>query len=95
MMNIESDTLIVGDAAGDYFLVPRAVLEQGRVPEERRAEIERLLADADTAGYFIGVFGAMYRALASTAQPPASGSGKVTFSDILVTQYSDVSSNPL
>jgi hypothetical protein len=91
MTNIEDNTLVVKDAAGNLFLVPHEMLEQGRVPEEQRAEIERLIGDADTSGFFASVFGAMYRAFASTATPD----GKVSMQDILISKYSDSPSSGL
>ncbi len=42
-------TLVFKDSTGDYFLVPRETLEQGRVPEERKAEVEQLIAGAEAA----------------------------------------------
>ena len=67
MANIERDTLVVRDSQGNYFLVPHETLEQGRVPEEQRSEIERLIDEADTAGHLDGRFEMLYGALAPTA----------------------------
>lgn len=46
MTNEQTSTLVFKSEAGDYFLVPRATLEQGRLPEGQKAEIEQLLAAA-------------------------------------------------
>lgn len=37
--------MVFKDQAGGYYLVPRETLEQGRVPAERTAELERLIAE--------------------------------------------------
>lgn len=60
MTNAQTGTLVLQDGAGDYFLVPQETLEQGRVPGEHKAEVERLVAEAaqggadgeDVQGYF-------------------------------------------
>jgi hypothetical protein len=61
MTNEQMRTLVLKDAAGNYFLVSQETVEQGRVPEEHRAAVERLVAEArsgqggegaDTQGYF-------------------------------------------
>jgi hypothetical protein len=48
--------LVLKDGAGNYFLVPKETLEQGRVPAEHTAEVEQLIAaggpDEDTQGFF-------------------------------------------
>jgi hypothetical protein len=54
------DTLVFKDQAGGYYLVPKELLDSGRVPRERAAEIERAIAaateggagGADTQGHF-------------------------------------------
>jgi hypothetical protein len=46
MTNTQSNTLVLKDSAGSYFLLSQETLEQGRVPEEHTAEIERLIAAA-------------------------------------------------
>jgi hypothetical protein len=49
--------LVFKDGAGDYFLVPQDVLERGRGPDERTAELEQIIAAQggaagdDTGGY--------------------------------------------
>lgn len=45
----QTTALVFKDQAGDYFLVPREGLEQGRVLQERTAELERLVADTGGA----------------------------------------------
>lgn len=46
MTNEQATTLVFRNEAGDYFLVPRATLEQGRVPQEQTAELEQAIAAA-------------------------------------------------
>jgi len=44
--------LVLKDGAGSYFLVPQETLEQGRVRQERNAELERLIAEqGDVQGH--------------------------------------------
>ena len=43
--------LVLRDQAGHYYLLPRATVERARVPDERRAAIERVLAGEDVAGF--------------------------------------------
>lgn len=50
MTHAQTDTLVLQDAAGSYFLVPQVTLEQGRVPEEQKAELTRLIAAAAALG---------------------------------------------
>ncbi|MGH2587103.1 MAG: hypothetical protein ACRDJE_19495 [Dehalococcoidia bacterium] len=51
MTNAQTGTLVLKDTAGNYFLVSQAAVEQGRVPEEQKAEVEQILAGADVSGY--------------------------------------------
>jgi hypothetical protein len=53
----KTPVLVFKDEAGDYFLVPQELLERGRVPAERRGDLERLLveADADVSGYVASI----------------------------------------
>lgn len=57
----EVRTLVFKDGEGGYFLLPRTTLEQGRVPDERKREVERLIVESqdtrsvegdDTQGHF-------------------------------------------
>jgi hypothetical protein len=60
MTTEQMDTLIFKDRAGEYYVLPQAVLEQGRVPEEYKAEVERLVAEAeanDTTGHAAFIVG--------------------------------------
>ncbi|MGH2598396.1 MAG: hypothetical protein ACRDJ9_03310 [Dehalococcoidia bacterium] len=62
MTDTETRTLVLKNEAGDYFLLRQEVLERGRVPEEHKAEVERLVAEAQGddvsghAGFLAGVF---------------------------------------
>lgn len=56
MTNEQAGTLVLKEQAGDYFLVPQEVLEQGRVPQEQKAELERLIAEQhDVQGHAVPV----------------------------------------
>jgi hypothetical protein len=50
MTNPQSNTLVLKDPAGSYFLLSEETLEQGRVPAEHTAEIERLIVEAAQDG---------------------------------------------
>lgn len=47
MTDAKAGTLLLKNNAGDYFLLPQEMLEQCRVPEERRAEVEQAIATAE------------------------------------------------
>lgn len=54
MTSERTNVFVFTDEAGEYYLLPQATLEQCRVPAERKAEVERLIAASDdTAGYAI------------------------------------------
>ncbi len=46
MRDERTETLILRDPHGEYYVLTREVLEQARVPAERRTEVERLVAAA-------------------------------------------------
>ena len=43
MTGEQSGTLVLKDSAGTYYLVPQEMLERGRVPRERNAELEQFI----------------------------------------------------
>ena len=45
MTNEQTTALVLKDGMGNYFLVPQETLERGRVPEEHKAEVERLISE--------------------------------------------------
>ena len=45
------EVVVLEDKNGNYYVLPRETLEQARVPEEDRAELERSMSD-DTQGFF-------------------------------------------
>ena len=50
MTNAQTGTLVFKDSAGDYFLLPQETLEQGRVPTEHTAKLERLIEERGAGG---------------------------------------------
>lgn len=50
MTNAETGALVWRDLDGSYFIVPKETLEQGRVPAERTAELEQLIASESAQG---------------------------------------------
>jgi hypothetical protein len=54
MTDPQTTALVLKDQAGDYFILPTETLERGRVPAERKTEVEQLLsASDDTSGYSV------------------------------------------
>jgi hypothetical protein len=51
MMNGQDATLVLKDQAGNYFLLPQASLERGRVAEEFRTTVEGLVAGSKACGH--------------------------------------------
>ena len=56
MSSERAEMLIFADGKGDYYQVPRSVLEQGRVPEDQKAQLERALNQEDTSGFAVDMF---------------------------------------
>ena len=48
-------TLLIRAADGTYYAIPESVMEQGRLPAERSAEIDALVAAGDVGGFGDGV----------------------------------------
>jgi len=51
MPNEAIDLIVFTDSQGNYYALPRQALEQARVPEEHKAEIERLTRQGEVVGY--------------------------------------------
>jgi hypothetical protein len=51
MSSEQAEMLIFADGKGDYYRIPRSVLEQGRVPEDQKAQLEQSLNQEDTTGF--------------------------------------------
>lgn len=57
MTSEQTNALIFKDQAGEYYLLPQATLERGRVPAEQKAVLEQAIAaahggaDEDTQGF--------------------------------------------
>ena len=47
MADTQTGTLVLRDDEGNYFLVPHETVEQGRVPAEHKAEVERLIREQE------------------------------------------------
>lgn len=65
-MTTEAKNVIVcKDQAGEYFLLPQGTLEQYRVPEEHKAEVQRLLSEAggDVSGYLVSTTDTLFRVI--------------------------------
>ena len=67
------EVLIFADGAGNYYQIPRAVLEQGRVPDEQKAQLEQALNQEDVSGFAVDMFlkltgTATYKQLGTTNQ---------------------------
>ena len=60
MTTEQTGMFVLKSAADEYFLLPEETLERGRVPEEHKAEVERLLSETDEddiAGHMVGGVG--------------------------------------
>ena len=57
MTNEQTGTLVFKDQAGEYYLLPQATLERGRVSAEHKAEVERLISEQhdDVQGHFFAL----------------------------------------
>ena len=61
MTTAQTNMLVFKDQAGDYFLVSAETLTGTRVPEESKAEIERLITEQqDVQGYFWQLLGLLH-----------------------------------
>jgi hypothetical protein len=73
MTNTQSNTLVLKDQAGEYYLLPQETLERGRIPEEHKVEVEHLIAEQqDVQGYIWNFI--LMRVLTTGAALIANGS---------------------
>ena len=54
------EMLTFADGAGNLYQIPRAVFEQGRVPDDQKQQLQQALDETDTQGFalnlsFVGV----------------------------------------
>jgi hypothetical protein len=49
-MASDIELVVLKDAQGEYYVLPRANVEQARVPKEYRGELEKLMAGAAGSG---------------------------------------------
>jgi hypothetical protein len=77
MTNAQTNMLVLKDNTGDYFLLPSATLEQGRVPEEHKAEIDQLIAEqqSDVHGHFWPVIFAIAEIASALTGPAVVATG--------------------
>jgi hypothetical protein len=55
--SVQADySLILADGDGAYYAIPVEAFERGRVPAERKAEIEEALRESEVRGYHPGAF---------------------------------------
>ncbi len=61
-----AEIVVISDQDGNYYLLPRQTLEQARLPQEHRAEVDQLL-QSDTAGmaHVSGTAAASYQTVGS------------------------------
>ena len=50
MAEIDGDALVIADATGAYYVIPRSVIERHRIPDEFQERIDDAL-DVDTVGF--------------------------------------------
>jgi len=63
------EMVVLSDETGGYYLLPRDVVERGRVPEEGRAALERALAGEDVSGFSTVIEERVALLAASTTRP--------------------------
>jgi hypothetical protein len=51
MTDEQSAILVLRDAGGNYYLLTAQMIEDARVPEDRKGEIDHLIAGEDVAGF--------------------------------------------
>ena len=56
MSSEQAEMLIFANGKGDYYQIPRTALEQGRVPDDQKAQLERSLNQDDTSGFAVDMF---------------------------------------
>jgi hypothetical protein len=45
--------LVFTDQDQNYYLIPAEIIERGRVPAERKAEVEQLMSEQEVEGYLL------------------------------------------
>ena len=50
MANQPIDVVILKDAAGDYYVLPRAGLENAKVPPDQKEEVQKLVQQGSVGG---------------------------------------------
>jgi hypothetical protein len=45
------DALVLVDSSGSYYVLPKEVIEQARVPDEAKDLVEAQMGDDDTSGF--------------------------------------------
>jgi hypothetical protein len=53
MRTEETAMIALADSEGNYYLVSRETVQQGRVSPERQAELERVLGADEVSGYAV------------------------------------------
>jgi hypothetical protein len=48
-------SLVFADREQNYYLIPVEVFERGRVPAERKAELEETMREQEVSGYYLQV----------------------------------------
>ncbi len=76
-----SPQLLFADSAGNYYRVPVAAIERGRVPDEQKAALEEALSREDVSGFAFDTF----RPVGAVAVPPPGQLLAIKFTDILIT----------
>jgi len=51
MDNQHAKAMVLRDAQGNYYVLPLDVVERGRVPAERQAELEAAIGSGEVSGY--------------------------------------------
>ena len=50
-------SLVFTDRDQNYYVIPVETFERGRVPAERKAEVEQLMREREVTGYYLALAG--------------------------------------
>ena len=82
-------SLVFADHEQNYYAIPVEVFERGRVPAERKAEVERLMSEHEVTGYNPGL---VVAAAAATGAVAGAGSAVGAFAIGVAVGYTLASS---
>jgi len=67
MTDTRTTALVLRDADGNYYAIPREILDSCRVPDERRGELEKAAGVGDVVGFDASAASSTWGALGSVS----------------------------